>query len=89
MNNLLKLIQNHKGLLNGNHIFEILEDIPDEIQDLEYKENIVPKIITDDVIVLICGDDSEPATEVTFKITDGGNLELVGHKKLDDDEEDA
>lgn len=85
MNKLAELIKKHDGLLNGEYIFNFMDDIlPEELQDID-TENVNVKEITDETITLIVGGDSEAGTEIKIKINDEYDLEVESHHKLEDE----
>ena len=82
-NKLAELIKKHDGLLNGEYIFNFMDEIlPEELQDID-TENIVVNAITDESITLIVGGDSESGTEIKLNINENYDLEVESHHKLD------
>ena len=87
MNKLSELIKRNAHLFNAEYIFEWMDEIlPEELQNID-TENINITEITDETIALIVGGDSEGGTEIKFKITDDFKLEVIEHKKLENEDE--
>lgn len=77
MNNILKAIERHPGLIDARSIFNLyIDDLPKELIEVVESENCFVSDFVDGDLTIIAGNDSEPATRI-----------IIGVGTEDDEEE--